>query len=880
MIALFRRVQWWLQRRRKEDDLREELEFHLSEEASERRADGLAEQDARWAARRDLGNATLIREEVRGLWSWKVLEQLAQDVRYALRNVRRSPGLACIAILTLAIGIGANTTLFTWVKAVLLRPVPGATDPASLSVAVVVSPDGVRHPWSYPDYRDVHDRATTFEPIAQADLFLSVAVDGHPERAYGAIVSGNYFRVMGVGAVVGRVLTPDDDRTPSGHPVAVLSYPFWQRRFGGDPGIVGREIVVNNVPLTVVGVSQAGFIGSFMGTEIGVFLPIAMQPPITGSNRLDARTNAWLMSWARARPGVSRARANAEIDAIVRQLEREYPGPNEGRHAAIIAPRDAPFGAPVVLDTMLTVLSVVAMLVLALACANVANILLSRAVDRRREMGVRVSLGASRARLLRQLLTESMLLATAAGVASAVLVYWTSGLLMTFLPPLDAPVDLAIKVDGPTLIFALAISLVTGLLFGCAPAWQTSRVDSMTSLKDEGGRGGGATGRGLRSALVVIQVAVCLVLLVVGGLFMRSLAAARSIDPGFDPQRQLSAAMELPASLYTPDAGRQLYDRVLARVTALPSVESAAFSRRLPLGFRSQSSARVQIEGYTPRNNEQPVIGYNVVSTGYFATMGIPIVRGRDFSSVDAANGQLAVVINETTAKRYWGERDPLGAAVQAGDTYVVIGIARDSKYGTLDEPPQAHLYFNVAQRYVSGVILQVRTAGDPVSLAGPVREAIRAIEPALAVWDLRPVSSHMEQAYFAQRLGANILALMSGLALLLAAVGLYGVMAHAVSRRTQEIGIRLALGASARTVRRMVVTQGMKLTLIGLTIGLMAAFGAAKLLASLLPGIEPTDPVTFVIVPLVLLAVAFIATCVPAVRAARVDPMVALRCE
>ena len=337
--------------------------------------------------------------------------------------------------------------------------------------------------------------------------------------------------------------------------------------------------------------------------------------------------------------------------------------------------------------------------------------------------------------------------------------------------------------------------------------------------------------------------------------------------------------MELPASRYTPVAGRQLYDRLLTRVMALPGVESAAFSRRLPLGFRSQSSARVEIDGYTPRDNERVVVGYNVVSTRYFETMGIPIVRGRDFSSVDAG-GQMAVVINETMARRFWGAGDPLGTAIRAGETYVVVGIARDSKYGTLDEAPQAHLYFDIAQRYVGGVILQVRTAGDPVFLAGPVREAIRAIEPALAVWDMRPVSSHMEQAYFAQRLGANVLALMSGLALLLATVGLYGVMAHAVSRRTQEIGIRLALGASPGAARRMVVAQGMRLTLIGLTIGMMAALGATRLLASLLPGIEPTDSMTFLVVPLALLGVAFFAAWIPARRASRVDPIVALRHE
>ena len=743
-----------------------------------------------------------------------------------------------------------------------------------------MSRDGIRDAWSYPDYRDIRDRATTFDPIAQADFFLNVAVDGQAERAYGAIVSGNYFNVMGVGAAAGRVLTPDDDRTPGGHPVVVLSYPYWQRRFGGDPSILGRAVVVNNVALTVVGVSQPGFIGSFMGTEIGAWVPMAMQAQITGASRLEARGNGWLTSWVRVRPGATRAQANAEIDAIMQQLVAEYPPQNEGRRAALIAPRDAPFGAPVILDSILTVLSFVMMLVLTIACANVANLLLSRAVGRRREMAIRASLGASRARLLQQLLVESMLLAMAAGAAGAAMVYWTAGLLMAFVPPIDAPIDLGIKVDGPTLLFALAVSLVTGVLFGLAPAWHASRAEVITALKDEAGRGAGATGRRLRSALVVMQVAVCLTLLVGAGLFMRSLAAVQRIDPGFVPERQLSAAVELPANVYTPDSGGQFYDQVLAGITALPGVESAAFSRRLPLGFRSQSRARVQIDGYTPRANEQLVVGYNVVSRGYFGTMGIPILAGREFSTADSAGDQLAVVINQTMARRYWGDRNPLGARLHAGGPHLIVGIARDSKYGTLDEAPQPHVYFNVAQRYVSGMILQVRTAGDPLPLAAPVREAIRAIDPGLAIWDVRPVTGHMEQAFFAQRLGASLLGTMSALALLLAAVGLYGVIAHAVSQRTQEMGIRLALGASPGAVRRMVVADGVRLTVMGSTIGLTAAFGAGRLLASLLPGIDATDPATFVIVPAMLLAVAFIATWLPARRASRIDPVVALRYE
>ena len=809
------------------------------------------------------------------------METFIHDVRHGLRSLLKSPGLTAAAIVSLALGIGANTTLFTWVKAVLLRPVPGASDPASLHVAVITSRDGIPHGWSYPNYRDVRSRATSFDILVQGELLFSLAVDGHSERTSGAIVSGNYFQVMGVHAAAGRLLTTDDDVTPGAHPVVVLSYSSWQRRFAGNPGIVGRQVLLNNTPFTVVGVTQPGFIGSFMAVEVGAWVPMAMQAEMQGTSQLEARGRGRMTSWARVRPGTTREQASAELDTIMQQLALEHPQENEGRRAAIILPRDAPFGAVVVLESMLVVLSAVTMLVLAIACANVANLLLSRAVGRRREIAIRLSLGASRGRLLRQLLTESVLLALAAGTLATATVFWTSGLLMVFVPPIDVPINLGITVDGSTLIFALALSIVTGVVFGLAPAWQATRADTMTALKEEGGRGaaGGAGGR-LRSALVVAQVAVCLVLLVGAGLFMRSLAATQRIDPGFEVQRQLSVAMDLSLNGYNAETAGQFHDRVVSRVTALPGVAAAAFSLQLPLGFSGSGATRVAVDGYTPPANEEPIVGVNIVSARYFETMGIPIVAGREFSSADSITAALAVVINETMAKRYWRGRDPLGTRLHADDAYVVVGIARDIKYGTLDEPPRPYVYFNLAQRYSSGVLLQVRTAGDPLSLVGPVREAVRAIDPNLPLWDTRPVSEHMEQAVFPQRIGASLLGMMGALALLLATVGLYGVISYAVSQRTPEMGVRLALGASPSALRWMVISHGVRLTIVGVAIGLAAAFGAARLLASLLTGITATDPLTFVSVPAVLLGIAIAAAWLPARRASMVDPIVALRYE
>jgi predicted permease len=810
------------------------------------------------------------------------LETFIHDVRHGFRSLIKNPGLTGAAIMSLALGIGANTTLFTWVKAVLVRPVPGASDPASLHVAVITSRDGTRDFWSYPNYRDVRARATTFDITIQGELVISLAADGRSERAFGAIVSGNYFEVMGVGAAAGRLLTTDDDRTPGAHPVVVLSYPYWQRRFTGDPAIVGRVVLINNTPFTVVGVTQRGFIGSFMGLEVGAWVPMAMQRQTQGSSLLEARGDGRMTCWARLRAGATREEASAELDTIMQQLALEYPQPNQGRRAAIVLPRDAPFGAPVALRLMLLVLSAVMMLVLAIACANVANLLLSRAVGRRREIAIRLSLGASRGRLLRQLLTESVLLALAAGTLAGVAAFWTSGLLKAIIPPIDAPIDLGIAVDGPTMIFALALSIATGVVFGLAPAWQATRADTMTALKEEGGRGaGGGSGRRLRGALVVAQVAVCLVLLVGAGLFMRSLAAIQRVNPGFDVERQLSVAMDLSLNGYDAETARQFHDRVVSSVTALPGVAAAAFSQQLPLGFSGSTSTRVVIDAYTPPANEEPAVGYNVVSARYFETMGIPIVAGREFSPADSVTATPAVVINETMATRYWSGRDPIGTRVRADDgSYVVVGIVRDIKYGTLDEPSQPHLYFNLAQRYSSGVLLQVRTAGDPLALVRPVREAVRAIDPNLPLWDARPVSEHMEQAVFPQRLGATLLGVMSALALLLATVGLCGVMSYAVSQRMPEMGVRLALGASPSALRRMVIGHGVRLTIVGVGIGLAAAFGATRLIASVLPGITATDPLTFVSVPAALLGVAVAAAWLPARRASRVDPILALRRE
>jgi len=810
---------------------------------------------------------------------------LIADIRYSFRSLLKNPGLTLAAILSLGLGIGANTTIFTWVQAVLFRPIPLAADPSSIRIAAMQNREGQSRSWSYPNFVDFRDRTKMLDIVGQDDQTFNIAVDDTAERAWGALVSGNYFEVMGIRPAAGRFFTAKDDVTPGGHPVAVLSYANWQRRFAGDPAVIGKQVTINNTPITIIGVAPEGFIGSFLGVSSAAWVPMAMQKEMMGGDRMNQRGNGWFQSIVRLKPGVSAEQAQAEASSIMAQLEQEYPDFNEGRRLRIVQTWEAPFGAGTVLAPLLGVLSVLVALVLVIACANVANLLLSKAVSRRREVAVRLSLGASRTRLIRQLLTESFLLAIVAGITGVVMAYWTMDVIMAFVPPVDMPIDLGLRMDTTTLLFALGVSMVTGLVFGLAPALQASSNQTINALKEEGrsGSGGRTTGR-LRNALVVAQVAVCLVLLVGATLFLRSFIAAQSLSPGFDASHVVTASMDMFPSGYTGDRHREFQRRAIEAVQAVPGVESAAFGSRLPLGFGGNNSTSVGVEGYVPRENEEIVINYSTIGPNYFETMGIPIRQGREYNDTDTLQSPRTLVINETMAKRYWPEGKALGGKIRLGQNLAeVIGIVADSKYSSINERPLAQLFFPMSRSETSTLRLFVKTAGDPAPLVAEVRNAIRGIDATLPVYDARTLNEHMQIAVFAQRMAANLLGAMGVLALLLAAIGLYGVMAYAVGQRTQELGIRLALGASPGSLLGMIVGQGMKLTVIGLAIGLaiaLGAFGSIGAVRSLLPGISPMDPITFVTVPIVLGSIALLASWIPGRRAGKVDPLVALRYE
>jgi putative ABC transport system permease protein len=578
---------------------------------------------------------------------------------------------------------------------------------------------------------------------------------------------------------------------------------------------------------------------------------------------------------------VSLEQAQAELDTIARQLEQEYPRTNEGRGAALFPLWKSPWGAGFVLRPVLFVLTAVVGLVLLIACANVANLLLARAVGRRKEIAIRLSMGASRARLIRQLLTESMLLSLAGGIGGLLIAYWGSGLFLALIPPIEIPIKLFLGIDGGVLWFTLAVSVLTGVIFGLAPALQASNPNLVVALKDETAKSSGSRGKArLRNSLVVAQVALSLILLIGAALFIQTLQRSQTIDPGFNTQNVLTAGFDLFSSGYDKEKGKLFQQQLLQRVETLPGVNSASLARRVPMALSGTSSSKVTVDGYEARPEEEPFVDYNSVAPNYFHAMSIPIIDGREFTAQDSEQAQKVVIINETMARRYWPGQSAVGKRVRTYDTFEVIGVAKDIKYRNLGEEARPHFYYSLLQNYQPEVALLVRTMGDPASLLPAVRQAAQSLNPNLALYDARPLVENIAISMIPQRIAAILLGVFGLLALTLASVGLYGVMAHSVSQRTQEIGIRMALGATSRDVLRLIVGQGMLLAVIGVGLGLAGAFGLTRFLATLLYGVSPTDLATFAGTPLLLVTVALIACFIPAYKATKVGPMVALRHE
>jgi putative ABC transport system permease protein len=832
------------------------------------------------------------------------MKTLWQDLRYGVRMLMKRPGLTLIATLSLALGIGANTSMFSVVNALFLRQLP-VPEPGDL---MFVFSGPRNNPWatvSYPNYVDYRDRNEVFSGLAAyGAITVSLTRDERPDQVNGTIVTGNYFDVLGARAALGRAISPEDDKTPNAHPVVVLSHRLWQSRFGGSSGVVGQELAVNGNKFTVIGVMPAGFEGAEILEKSDFYTPMMMQavvrPPRGGfsgemnPDLLQRRGPSWLRMLGRLKPGVSMGQAQAGMSVIASQLEQAYPNEYRGRIATLfpvskVDPRGyKPLGAAAAL-----LMSVVG-IVLLIACANVANLLLARASARRKEIAVRLAMGASRSRLIRQLLTESVLLALLGGLVGLLIAFWTIDLLKTTPPPVGIfSFNLDFSIDGRVLGFTLALSLLTGVVFGLAPALQSSRPDLLPSLKDESYSPVQSRRRfTMRNLLVVAQVALSLALLIGAGLFLRSLWRIRSVHPGFDADKVLTARLNINLLRYTTQQGRDFYRQAVERVAGLPGVESVSLARVVPISGGMRMADFV-IEGQDEQeinrrrndgDNALQFVGANVVGANYLQTIGVPLSQGREFTAADGEAAPRVVIVNESFARQYFAGQSPLGRRLRFGgprDTWSeIIGVARDSKYRTLDEAPRPFIYLPLAQNHETGMTLHARAAGDPASIAAAVRREINSIEKNLPLTNLQPMSDLIGASLYPARMGAVLIGVFALLALILASVGLYGVISYAVSQRTREIGVRMALGARARDVMRMVLREAMTLVVIGMAIGWGLAAALSRLIVSFLFGVGAMDPMTFAAIPVLLALVALTASYLPARRAMKVDPMVALRCD
>jgi predicted permease len=801
---------------------------------------------------------------------------LLQDLRFGIRGLRKHPGLTLVAILSLGLGIGANTTVFTWMNAFVLRPLPAVPDFDQLVHVATRAPNGDGWSVSYLSLRDW--RAATRSMDLAASSFDQFGMKGEGqgvERVWGGLVSGNYFDVLRLRPVIGRLLTPADEAQRS--PVAVLGFAFWQQRFGGDSAVLGRPLTLNGQTLTVVGVAPPRFGGTTIGLRWDCFMPVTLVQLLGNRDNLDHRDWQWLDATGRLRPGFSRAQAQAELDGVVKRIAAET-NDDDSRNGAIVKPVSDDGAASFLKPVFIALIGVTAV-VLLIACANVANLLLARAIARRREIGIRLALGANRLRLIRQLMTESLGLGVLAGLVGMVVAFWARDLFSALIPPSPFPIALDLRVDGRVLLFAFAVTILTALAFGLVPALQSSDADLVGTLKDTIG-GAPARRARMQSALVVGQVALALVTLICGGLFVRSLDAARRADLGVrGPEHTLLVTTDLRLAGIPDSARKATTLALLQRVRAVPGVEAASLTMSVPLGFGGYSSQGTEPEGYAKQPHESMAIVYDRVGSDFFRAMGVPIVRGRAFEDAEVESGRDVVIVNEQFAKHFWPGLEPLGRRVRTGGRdRVVVGVAKQGKYQSLTESPEAYMY--LPEVGIAQFDLVVRSAGDPRALVPAVRAAVRATSADLPFLDVRTFAEHMQAAFFTEKLGASMLAGLGSIALLLCAIGIYGVMSYVVSQRTREIGVRVALGAARRDVLGLVVGRAMRLAGVGMVIGLVAAMGAAQLLRSQLVGIGPRDPLTFVVIGVTMALVAAVAAWLPARRASRVDPMVALRYE
>ena len=875
-MALLSRLVAVLRANRTVHEIDEELESHIHEAVA-------AGRDP-VEARRAFGSALRYREQSRDLTLIGWLDDLFQDLRFGARMLARSPGFSFLAILCLTLAIGANAAVFSWIEGILLRPFPLVADQDRLmAVANTNRGSADTFDMSWPDFQDLARASTLIDAfIAEKITGTTLSIGDRAVRAPGSMVSANYFDAIGVHPVLGRGFEPGEDSGRNAHPVTVISYQMWQERFHGDPAVIGKTQVLAGLPHTIVGVAPNGFFGTFVGYAFQFWVPVSMQTQFdAGVYKLEDRGARWIEGFARPKSGVTIEQAQAESSAIAARLEAEYPETNRGWGVRLFPLWQTPFNNAATFLPTLGIALLVVLSVLLIACANVGNLLLVRAFARQQEMTIRLAVGAGRRRLIKQLLTEGLILSAIAAAGGLVVAHWLRDAVALLTPPRGGILlRLPGELDWRVLTVSGGVCLISTVLFGLVPAVLASQVDLAGALRSESGGIIGARSKAwIRSTLVVVQMTLSFVLLVGAGLLIQSMQAIRHANPGFSTQGVVTTSVDLFTAGYDPQRAKLFQDELIDRVQSLGGVESAAFSRQTPFTYRSYSSAGIAVDGYDAPLDQQPSADYNEIGPGFLATMGIPLVSGREFTRADNETAPPVAIVDETMAAQFWRGLDPVGRRVQVKGTWMqIVGVARTAKYRNLLEAPKPFFYVPLRQNFSASAGLQIRTPQSTAALAPALVREIHALDANVAPGELITMREQVERTTASQRVAFTILVVFGGLALMLAAIGLYGVMASTVSQSTRELALRMALGAGASDLMQLVLSKGLLLTAGGVALGVVAALEATRLMGYLLYRVSPRDPLAFAWAVVVIAIASLTACLVPAWRATRTDPLRALR--
>jgi macrolide transport system ATP-binding/permease protein len=871
-------------RRRLEPDLDEELRSHLEMATEINLNKGMSPEDARREALRSFGGIEQTKELYRDRRGLPFLETAFQDLRFGLRMLRRDPGFSVLAILCLTLGIGANAAVFSWIEGILFRPYPAVSHQERLlALTGTARSEAGNTGLSWPDFIDLRRNCTLFDSFFVSKITgTTLSIGDRAERATGSIVSNNYFDALGVHPILGRGFEPGEDSGRNAHPVTIISYQLWKGRFNGDPQIIGKTQRLDGVMHTIVGVAPEGFYGTFVGWAMQFWVPASMEEVFEdGGYKLEDRDARWIEAFARLKPGVTIEQAQHEVSSVAMRLEADYPTTNRGRSIKLWALWQTPFNNASTLLPTLEIMLAVVVFVLLIACANVGNLLLVRSFARRHEMTVRLAIGAGRGRIVKQLFTEALILSAFGAAGGLLVAHWCRHALVLLFPARGGvAMHLPGEIDWRVLLLSAAVCLLATLLLGLVPAMQTSKIDLAGALKADSAGVVGSRGRAwVRSGLVVVQVSLSFVLLVGAGLLIQSLQKIRTSSPGFSTHGVMFTGVGLVSAAYDAQRAQNFQVQLIDRVKAMPGVESVVFARMTPLSYGSFSSTSIAVDGYDVPPEERPTVEYNEVGPDYFATMGIPLVSGREFTRADDERGALVAIVNETMAAQFWRGRNPIGERVQVKDRWMqVVGVAKDSKYRSVRETAKPFFYVPLRQNFSVSAALFIRTPLSPETVAVTLAREVHALDPSLAPYELITLQEQLDRSTSPQLVAVTLVSVLGALALLLAVIGLYGVMSYAVSQSTRELGLRMALGADPSNLVQLVLSRGLALTAGGALLGAAVALALTRLLGNLLYHVSPRDPLVFGAAFAVMTIAALAACFLPAWRATRTDPAEALR--